>query len=83
MTTFTPVPLGTPAAAALNLRGTDPDVLYVVGTDFQTSLGCVIGERTAVGGQRVVQYSSSCGAMAKTKGLVSRVTTRSSTCRRT
>ena len=65
MSTFTRVPAGTPAAAALTLRGADPDVLYAVGTDLQTSIGYVIGERNAMAGQRVVQYSSTCGAMAK------------------
>eukprot|EP00966_Prymnesium_polylepis_P042253 981683-Prymnesium_polylepis.1 len=65
MTTFTPVPPGTPAAAALNMRGADPDVLYAIGSDFQTSVGYVIGERNAlVGGQRVVQYSSACGVLS-------------------
>eukprot|EP00966_Prymnesium_polylepis_P269502 6226066-Prymnesium_polylepis.2 len=31
MTTFTPVPAGTAAPAALTMRGADPDVLYAVG----------------------------------------------------
>ena len=54
MTDFTPVPAGTPAAAALVLRGPDPDILSVAGTNFQVMVSANCGERVGpVANQRL------------------------------
>ena len=52
MADFTPVPAGTPAAAALVLRGPDPDIVSVVGTNFQIMVSANCGERPWAIGQR-------------------------------
>ena len=67
MADFTPVPAGTPAAAALVLRGPDPDIVSVVGTNFQVMVSANCGERPGpLANKRLVAYSTTCGQFRRT-----------------
>ena len=60
---FTPVPPGTAPAAAVLLRGPDPDVTVATGDEFDVVLGAAVGSRNApVAGQRLTPYSAAAGA---------------------
>ena len=60
MTDFTPVPPCTAAAAALTLRGSNPDIAYAPASNFANPVGVSMGQRNGVAGQMLLQYSSSC-----------------------
>ena len=64
MTDFTPVPPGTGAAAALALRGSDPDVIYTPASNFSNTVGVSMGQRNGAADQMLLQYSSSCVPLA-------------------
>ena len=66
MADFAPVPAGAPPAGALVLRGPDPDIVSVVGTNFQAMVSSNCGERAGpLANQRVVAYSTAIGQFRK------------------
>ena len=62
---FTPVPAGTAPAAALTLRGPDPDLVYLVADPMHTVLSDAFHARNGVAAnQRLARYSRAGGILA-------------------
>ena len=62
---FAPVPPGTAPAAALVMRGPDPDLIFAVGDPFDVSLSAALYARPGVlANQKAAPYSRVAGALA-------------------
>ena len=68
---FVPVPAGTADAAALTLRGSDPDIVFAQTSGFNTTLGDALAAQPgAAAADRQAAYSDVAGAL--TGGLFTR-----------
>ena len=62
---FAPVPPGTAPAAALALRGSDPDLLFAAADSFDVTLSAALHARPGVlANQKAIPYSRVAGALA-------------------